>query len=261
MKVVHKLWSIVMSRQGNDASREVMVKAAAGAAPYALLYCPQCGSLPSSHEQDSNYPWSLQLKCTSCQSGTQWWVCRICASQRKHLTDKGKLARHNRQHHLADTPHPNEQTSILVTAPAPLSNQTSNQAHATKSKFPHLHRPQSHNYFRSASIGSGQVYLIANAVGMGSILSDIHLDDIDMMWTMSQLVNSLTRNQRELLADVLCKTTKVTSRQAHEEFQFKATGKTPDKQIIPVPLTKQQLRSVICEGQRSLITNLPHPEV
>ena len=86
-----------MSRQGNDASREVMVKVVAGAAPYALLYCPQCGSLPSSHEQDSNYPWSLQLKCTSCQSGTNWWVCRICASQQKHLTDKGKLARHNRQ--------------------------------------------------------------------------------------------------------------------------------------------------------------------
>ena len=75
IKVAHKLWSLVMSRQGNDASRdvsrEVMVKAAAGAAPYALLYCPQCGSLPSSHEQDSNYPWSLQLKCTSCQPGTK----------------------------------------------------------------------------------------------------------------------------------------------------------------------------------------------
>ncbi len=237
------------------------MKAAAGAAPYALLYCPQCGSLPSSHEQDSNYPWSLQLKCTSCQPGTKWWVCRICASQRKHLTDKGKLARHNRQHPLEDTPHRNEETSISVAAPAPLSNQTSNQAPVTQSKFPHLHRPQSHNFFRSASIGNGQFYLIANAVGMGSNLSDIHLDDIDMMWTLSQLVNSLTRNQRELLADVLSKTTKVTSRQAHEEFQFKVTGKTPNKRIIPVPLTKQQLRSAICEGQRSLITNLPHPEV
>ena len=230
-----------MSRQGKDASREVMVKAAAGAAPYALLYCPQCGSLPTSHEEDSNYPWSLQLKCTSCQSGYKWWVCRICASQRKHLTDKGKLARHNRQHPLADTPNPTEETSISVNASAPLSNQPSNQADATKSKFPHLHRPQSHNYFRSASVGNGQFYLIANAVGMGSNLSDIHLDDVDMMWTLSQLVNSLTRNQRELLADVLSKTTKVTSRQAHEEFQFKASGKMPDKRIIPVPLTKQQL--------------------
>ena len=218
-----------MSRLGNDASREVMVKAAAGAAPYALLYCPQCGSLPSSHEHDSNYPWSLQLKCTSCQPGTKWWVCRICASQRKHLTDKGKLARHNRQPPLEDTPHRNEETSISVAAPAPLSNQTSNQAPVTQSKFPHLHRPQSHNFFRSASIGNGQFYLIANAVGMGSNVSEIHLDDIDMMWTLSQLVNSLTRNQRELLADVLSKTTKVTSRQAHEEFQFKVTGKTLNK--------------------------------
>jgi hypothetical protein len=59
------------------------------------------------------------------------------------------------------------------------------------------------NNFRSTSIGNGQVYLIANAVGMGSNLSDIHLDAIDTMWTLSQLGNSLTRNQRELLADVL----------------------------------------------------------
>ena len=256
-----------MSRQGNDgsrdATRERMLKAAAGQAPYFSLRCPKCGSLASFHEQDLRYPWAVKLVCTPCPEAgrIQWWACRACSKLRSHLDDPVKLSRHNRQHHLQDNPRPNEQTGISVTAPAAPSDSTSSQAHATESQFPYLRRPQSHNYFRSASTGNGQFYLIANAVGMGSNLSDIHLDDVDMMMTLSHLVTSLTRNQRELLADVLSKTTEVTSRQAHDKFQFEATGKTPEKRSIPVPLTKQQLRSVICEGQKSVITNLPHPEV
>ena len=47
----------------------------------------------------------------------------------------------------------------------------------------------------------------------------------------------------------------------------KHTGKAPETQSIPVPTTKEQLQSIICEGNHicegncSLINNLPHPEV
>jgi hypothetical protein len=48
----------VMSAKG----REVHVKAAAGQAPWGVLYCPQCpNTISSGYEQDFKYQWSLKL--------------------------------------------------------------------------------------------------------------------------------------------------------------------------------------------------------
>jgi hypothetical protein len=122
-------------------------------------------------------------------------------------------------------------------------------------------RKASQEYFRAASTGNGQRYLIAKALGQESTMSNLDVDDIDMMMSLSHFVTTLTRNQRDLLAEVLCKTTAATRRQCEKEVSTKHTGKASVQQSIPVPTTKQQLRSIICEGNRSLITNLPHPEV
>ena len=82
----------------SSKGREVHVKAAAGQAPWGVLYCPRCpNTISSGYEQDFKYQWSLKLKCGACL--TSWWVCRLCASQRTRLTENSQLARHNRKFH------------------------------------------------------------------------------------------------------------------------------------------------------------------
>jgi hypothetical protein len=176
-------------------------------------------------------------------------------NQRTHLTENSQLARHNRKFHkeevaagLSEEPH-QEPTAVNTPAPKELSS------------FNSFCRKASHDYFQAASKGNGQRYLIAKALGQESTMLNLDDDDIDMMMSLSHFVTTLTRNQRDLLGEVLSKTTAATRRQYRMEMLTSQTGKAPVRQSIPVPTTKQQLRSIICDGSRSLISNLPHPEV
>jgi hypothetical protein len=119
----------------------------------------------------------------------------------------------------------------------------------------------SQDYFRASSKGNGHRYLIAKALGQEKSMSNLDGDDIDMMMYVSHFVTTLTRNQRDLLTEVLSKTIEATRRQYEIEMQTKLTGKAPSQTSISVPSTKQQLRSIICKGKNSMILNLPHPEV
>ena len=232
----------------SSKGREVHVKAAAGQAPWGVLYCPRCpNTISSGYEQDFKYQWSLKLKCASCLS--TWWVCRLCASQRTHLTENSQLARHNRKFHKEE----------LAAEPEPAVN--TDMTPKEISSFNSFGRKASQDFFRAASTGNGPRYLIAKALGQEFSMSNLDDDDIDMMMTVSHFVTTLTRTQRDLLGEVLSKTTEATRRQYAMEMQTKQTGKKAVRQSIPVPTTKQQLRSIICEGHRSLISNLPHPEV
>ena len=245
MLLLH-ITNITMSSKGRD----IHIKAAAGQAPWVVLYCPRCpNTISSGYEQNFKYPWSLKLKCASCL--TTWWVCRLCASQRTHLTENSQLARHNRRFHKEAAAAASKQEEPKVNTHAPKDIPSLNS----------FGRKASKDYFRAAAGGNGQRYLIAKALGQESTMSNLDDDDIDMMMSLSHLVTTLTRNQRELLAEVLAKTTEATRRQHGKEMEAKQTRKAPQRQSIPVPTTKQQLRSIICEGNRSLISNLPHPEV
>ena len=66
-------------------------------------------------------------------------------------------------------------------------------------------------------------------------MSNLDDDDIDMMMTVSHFVTTLTRTQRDLLGEVLSKTTEATRRQYAMEMQTKQTGKLAVRQSIPVP--------------------------
>jgi hypothetical protein len=237
----------------SSKGRQVHVKAAAGQAPWAVLFCPRCpNTMSSGYEQDFKYQWSLKLKCFSCQ--TSWWVCRLCASQRTHLSENSQLSRHHRKFHKGDV----AAVPSAEPQPEPAVNSPARQEIFSLTSFG---RKASQEYFRASSTGNGPRYLIAKALGQESTMSNLDGDDIDMMMSLAHFVTTLTRNQRDLVAEVLSKSIEATRRQYEMEMQTKITGKAPSQQSIPVPTTKQQLRSIICKGKRSLILNLPHPEV
>ena len=117
-------------------------------------------------------------------------------------------------------------------------------------------------YFRACQKGDGLRHLVGRAVFKNNyIYKDLNRDDVDMFMSVAHFVSTITRNQRENFADVLFKITKSSGRHQKQSpmFRFK-TG--DDKDVsIPIPTSKQMLRSQLCEGQFSVYTNLPHPKV
>jgi hypothetical protein len=175
------------------------------------------------------------------------------------MTENSQLTRHNRKFHKVKV------AAVAAVPPAePQQEPTSVIAPAAPQEISSLTsfcRKASQEYFRASTTGNGERYLIAKALGQETTMSKLDGDDIDMMMSVSHFVTTLTRNQREHLADVLSKTTEATRRQFEIEMKTKLTGKAPSQLSIPVPSTKQELRAIICEGTRSVIENLPHPEV
>ena len=81
-----------------------------------------------------------------------------------------------------------------------------------------------------------------------------------MRMSLAHYVSTITWSQREDLAHVLFQTTKSTTRQLRQSPFF--GGKREDQEIsIPVPTTKQLLRSQYREGKNAIFPNLPHPKV
>ena len=229
------------------------IKEAAGQAPWKVLHCPHCNIGASSFEQDFLYPWSLKLLCKKCPC--TWWVCRLCEDQRKHLQQKHQVSRHNRIYHKEEKPA--EEADELET-----DDQDNPDDPPTQSSFNFLERPASKAYFEAASTATGSKYLIATAIGtQQNSMSSLDDRDVDMMMTLSKHVSTLTRTQREGLANVLDQTTEAATRHYESQLLLKHTKKKPDKDMISVPTTKQALRSLFCEGKNAVICNLPHPEI
>jgi hypothetical protein len=174
----------------SSKGREFHVKAATNLAPWGVLHCPRCpNTISSGYEQDFKYQWSLKLKCAACR--TSWWVCHLCVNQRTHLTENSQLARHN--HHkfhkekLATGPseEPHQEPTVNTHAPKELSS------------FNSFCRKASQDYFRAASKGNGQRYLIVKALGQESTILNLDDDNIDLMMSLSHLLSQLLLEIRE----------------------------------------------------------------
>ena len=210
----------------SSKGRQVHVKAAAGQAPWAVLFCPRCpNTMSSGYEQDFKYHWSLKLKCSSCQ--TSWWVCRLCASQRTHLTENSQLSRHNRKFHKGEV--------AAVPSAEPQGPTVNSPAPKEIFSLASFGRKASQDYFKASSTGNGHRYLIAKALGQESTMSNLDGDDIDMMMLLAHFVTTLTRNQRDLVAEVLSKCIEVTRRQYEMEMQTKLTGKAQANKVFQYP--------------------------
>ena len=223
--------------------RDVALKAAAGQAPWPLLHCTRClSTMAASYEQDFKYPWSIKLKCGSCQGS--WWVCRYCPDQRSHFQTSSQASRHNRSKHK-------KETESQATQPA-ATRQASSQI-----AFHYIKRSASREYFRAAAQGKGINYVITKALGQHNSCANLDNQDVDMMMTLSRFVATLTRPQRENLGQVLNKTTDATLR--HSELL--RSRHRQDTFVVPVPMSKQRIRSIICDGRNAVMPNLPHPDV
>lgn len=136
----------------------------------------------------------------------------------------------------------------------------------------------------------GARMIVAEAVfNNTSFSSSLQEKDVQMIMNMSAFADTLTRAQREQLATVLDDSVNATKRQLGVDSSSTGTDpnavptagtidskppakrhksgeeRQPDQKLpaqqhaIPVPTTKESIRSIFMEGKRSIKENLPHP--
>ena len=220
------------------------LKEIAGMAPSLLLHCHKCNTPASHHSPDNKYPWAMKLLCSSCN--VTWWVCKECMYQRIHITTNIQASRHHRTKHKVSITSSQPPTNPPT---APVASIPPNLEEVLKASSG---RKANHTYFLASANGIGQQQIISKAIGQ-NISTNFYVQDLDMMLSLTHFMLSLSRTQREEFASVLNATTASTVRRITQ------TSSLPIS--IPVPTTKQQLRSIFSEGKKAIIPNLPHPQV
>ena len=245
------------------------LKAVAGNAPYTLLYCRDCeDTLASGYEVDRDYSWAIHFNCAKC--GFAWRVCTLCSTSRTFMWKKGQFTRHNHKHSRE------EDEPITST----LQSEFPKSSSPIESKY--FHRPASVAYFTACQNHNGINYLTSMAVfHNSSIVNDLEPDDVKTFMSTAHFISTISRSQREDLADVLHNVFETTKRHVTSEECVSSTPPSPAKSIDSPPrkklkveselkvtkhkieplITKQKIRSSILEGKFSLLQNLAHPLV
>ena len=238
-----------MDKPEVDAKKKL--KAAAGAAPWTVLYCPTCveQTLPETSEPHGRYEWAVSMHCGKCS--TNWNICTICSKQRVHLITPPQLSRHQRERHRQ----PGEQVEKKNPPKEEIAPRLSPSKMQTipATYFP---RAASQNFFTNEkkNPGSGPRHLVSMAVLHNSEMAkDLLPGDIKMFMTLAYFVNTISRPQRENLSSVLFEVVHALERRT-KPIRSKSLH-------VPIPATKEEIRKTICEGKFCLRENLPHPQV
>jgi hypothetical protein len=128
-------------------------------------------------------------------------------------------------------------------------------------------------FFKQLSEGKNPIrHLVSNAAlrdpGTADALDE---EDIKTFMSIAQFIATLSRTQRENFASVansICDThlrqsisKKVSKKDEHDQPSSPKRQKPNTSPVVPVPRTKEELRSIFKEGKTSLFKNLPHPAV
>ena len=249
-----------------------IIKEKAGLAPFTLLHCPECSTVAQACIYDLQYGWCSQLQCGNCVGMPSWWICRRCPNQRSIFQSRPQVTRHHRLKHKDD---PVEPVARSSSAAPPFSTSVSSSAGRLQElPLGIFSREASQRYFSYVQDDTGATNrIVAQAVFKNtSVARNLHSDDVRMIMSMSTLIDTLTRTQRENLAGVLQLAVSCTRRQlggVKNVSTAPATRPTPKKLKsspslshqwdIPVPCTKESLRSIFLDGKSSIKENIPHP--
>ena len=240
----------------NPKQELMQIKAATGLAPWYVLHCPVCPNVVANcFENESKFQWALKLRCARCN--TQWWVCTICSDQRSHMKTVSQATRHNRNNHKEEK-----------LSPVPMSSPTPSRMDVISNEF--FPRPASYQFFTNCQKGKGIEHLVARAVfKTKTVLSQLDKKDVHTFMVTAHFVSTISRSQRENLANLIQNVFETTKRHIISEpnsnppspraKRFKSES-PPAVQIEPLT-TKQAIRSTIIEGKNALFENIAHPFV
>ena len=236
------------------------LKAAVGSCSWNLIYCSTCPCTlaTSANKTMDDKPWCVKLSCSKC--GSSWYVCSMCPSLRNPMITNSQISRHQRKYHptksLSNTKTQNEHDQQANTlASLPLDENFNTEL------LQPLGSPESIQFFMENHSLSGTRYLIANAIGLRTNARLLHPSDVDMMFSLAQLVKILSRNEIYLLADVLKHVVECSRRQLSTDMESSNVTRNQTRVQIKPPTTNLELSSYFLRGKHSIFLNLLHPRV
>jgi len=172
------------------------------------------------------------------------------------MRSQTQTSRHHRLKHKV-TPQLLEQT---LEADQPMEADQPIETNQESPVVTYFSREASIRFFQDQLLGKSVKNLIHRAVTKSnSPHGKMHPKEVTMFLTISRFIASLSRTQRDTLATILCATTEATKKQMDQSYSEYLTNAS--FKHIPVPQTKQCLRSIFSEGKYAVFDNLPHPQV
>jgi hypothetical protein len=256
----------IINRTEISQHKMTSLKNIAGKAPWTLLHCPNHDTHLAQHSKlDSKNKWQLKLRCGVTNCSMRWSVCILCNNQRSHMTQQTHITRHGKLHVSKQVELPNTISPGRTKSPVPSQPRETNTTYLT--------REASKMFFKQLSEGKNPIrHLVSNAAlrdpGTADALDE---EDIKTFMSIAQFIATLSRTQRENFASVtnsICDThlrqsisKKVSKKDEHDQPSSPKRQKPNTSPVVPVPRTKEELRSIFKEGKTSLFKNLPHPAV
>jgi hypothetical protein len=266
------------SRQKSATNNDTHLRNVTGAAPWNVLYCPNCVH-PTLADKNSvrrheRYQWALCLVCPTC-CGT-WTICSECARQRiPLLTSSAEYSHQYRKHHQSRIEEDGSDHVPWFPIQHGYELDSSSMDHhvlATAANTPVIRKLQSmilpgpptfnytsahnKNYFKKENKGGlGQAYLVGQSqFKLGVVGEHMATDEVELHMNIAALVSAITTGQRDKLAVILQQVVSVTRRQCLDKS-------SASHWVTRVPVNSAELRSMYVEGKHAVLPNLPRPPV
>ena len=221
--------------------------------------CNHCSFIGTLNEARSYTPYSSWIKyviCPNCKPKRSWYVCMLCERKSQFTSSKQISQHHSRCHNskkLKQSFSENNFTTFV---------ETDSEVEISNGCFPYdlsiFKSEVSKNYMMQDLKGNGVGYLVCRSCCQIETQTDsIHPDDIKLHLRLAYFCQMITRNEREMFADVLRSVIEFTNRKHYTNMV------RPLKAYLPteIPATVEKLRSTYAIGQHSLMNNLPCPFV
>ena len=220
-----------------------------------------CKVIPTPSDIVDRYTWATQYQCHICHA--LYYLCSICDSDKlgNMMITKSRLARHN-------SLHPESEMTCSITNDLKrkhdyITNSGSCLIENISDKS--FDRLETYNYYSfNESKGDGAAFLVGNALcGTSNAYEFMETDDITLHLLIAKFVKTLSRLQRvefALIMEMLNDQYEGNSRNANESTT-KSTALKKKSLYTFIPKSDAQLRKMYISGERSIVKNLPRPNV
>ena len=207
------------------------------------------------------YTWATQYQCDICHAS--YYLCSICDSEKlgNVMLTKSRLARHNSLH--------GESVNICNTTKElkRKHDDTTNgsgclTANISEKSFDRI---ETYNYYSFNELkGDGAAFLVGNALcGTSNAYEFMETDDITLHLLMAKFLKTLSRHQRvefALIMEMLKDQYEGNSTNCNKSAK-KSNGVDKKSLCTFIPNSDAQLRKMYISGERSIVKNLPLPNI
>ena len=219
-------------------------------------------------EIKTKYSWAQPYECNICNA--TYFICNQCNlnNSKSTLHIKSRLARHHSQHNTCkkveaeSIKKKRKHMDVRVTPSSNIAIPTADKEMKQVMSLKLFDRAESYKYFScNERNGEGAANLVSNALfGTSDSYKHMNEDDITLHLLIAKFVKTLSRIQRVEFSFIM--------EMLHEKYHSRDTVDKVDI-VTPyelsmqnkLPRTDAELRNIYVVGKKSIVMNLPRPNV